>query len=64
MDKIYYGDVENRVRFARGYCEAVNSMAKQGIPYLDADKAEKHIRKTAAKFYGEDNKYKGDGSLR
>lgn len=63
MNKTYYGDVEQRVEFARGYINAVNAMEKTGV-YLSADAAERHIRKTHAKAYGIDSKYDGKGNKR
>lgn len=66
MDSIYYGDVEQRVNIAKGMCMAFNNLyGKYGkAPMFDAEKAEKHIRKTTAKFYGEQSKYNGKGQLR
>lgn len=64
METTYFGDVETRVKFARGYCKAMNSMQVAGVPFLDPDKAEKSIRKQVAKYYNLDNKYDGKGNLR
>jgi len=66
MQTVYFGDVEKRVEIAKGLCKAFNNLYGETgkMPYLDDSKIEKSIRKTTAKFYGEQSKYKGNGNLK
>lgn len=66
-----FNDVEQRVKFATGFCNAQNQIitqvnADQGYvaPQIDVEKVERSIRKQHAKFYGLDSKYDGKGNLR
>lgn len=61
----YFGDLEEKIQVALGYVYAYNDFAsKTHSPQIDADQVVNNICKQHAKFYGMDNKYKGDGSLR
>jgi len=64
MNKQYFGNVEERVEFMKGYWEVVQNNTQLGFPVFDKDKAEKAIRKQHARFYGETSKYDGKGNLK
>lgn len=61
----YFGNLQEKINFAKSYTDMFNSMAAdKGQPQIDVNVALKKIRKQHAKFYNEDNKYLGNGSLR
>ncbi len=67
----YFGDLKEKLSTSKGYCQGVNAYNQMrtrndGIlrTTLPEDAGHKAIEKTHKKFYGEDNKYKGGGSLR
>lgn len=57
-----FSDVGGRVDFMHGYVQFINSLAREeGKPLTSPRPLERHIRKSHAKFYGNDSKYDGKG---
>ena len=61
----YFGDLKSKLETCEGYCGMYNRMAAdKNMPQIDMEYAMNKIRKQHAKFYNEDNRYLGNGSLR
>ncbi len=61
----YFGDLDGKLNFAKSYIQMFNSMASDNhSPQIDVQVALKKIQKSHQRFYNEDNKYLGNGSLR
>lgn len=65
IPKSYFGNLKEKLDTCRGYVGMYNQMAaSKQAPQIDMEKALAKIVKQHNRFYGLDNKYKGDGSLR
>lgn len=61
----YFGNLDEKLKIATGYCRAINSMrADNNMPLIDMDKMIEGIHKAHDKFYNLDNKYDGKGRLK
>lgn len=61
----YFGNLDEKLKVATGYCRAINSMrGDANMPLIDMDNMIKGIHKAHDKFYGNCSKYDGQGRLK
>ncbi len=61
----YFGNLDEKLKIATGYCRAINSMRSDAnMPLIDMDNMIKGIHKAHDKFYGNTSKYDGQGCLK
>jgi len=60
----YMGDIKEQRRYLMALVNGYNAHKQPTEPHIDVNEVIRKCMKRIAKFYGMDNKYRGDGTRR